>query len=554
LNSPNKEGKMVLIIDNYDSFTYNLAQYLGELGVPVQVVRNDAITLEEIAALAPSHIVISPGPGRPEQAGISMEVIRRFAPEVPILGVCLGHQAIGAAFGGRVIRAERLMHGKVSLIYHDGKGIFAGLPSPFSATRYHSLILDEPVPECLEVCARTAEGEIMAVRHRSYPLVGVQFHPESFLTEHGHYLLRNFLELNTTPFSHASAGISTSTTKAMTIRDAIAKVLEGSSLSEEEAQAAMTQIMHGQATPAQIGAFLIALRMKGETVAEIAGCARAMRQSAVKVRPQRPDTLVDTCGTGGDGMGTFNISTAAAFVVAGAGQPVAKHGNRSISSRCGSADVMEALGVQLDLTAEQIAACIDEVGIGFLFAPLLHPAMKHAIGPRRELGVRTIFNLLGPLTNPAGAAVQVLGVYDARLTETLAHVLAALGCRAAFVVHGAGGMDELTTCGPNRISAVRNGHVETYMLDPAELGLAHAEPDALRGGDAQENAALIRDILSGKLHGPPRDVTLLNAAAALVAAGRAADFAAGIQLARHSIDSGAAQRVLAQMVEFTRML
>jgi anthranilate phosphoribosyltransferase len=316
----------------------------------------------------------------------------------------------------------------------------------------------------------------------------------------------------------------------------------------------MTQIMHGQATPAQIGAFLTALRLKGETVAEITGCARAMRHSAVRVCPRRKDTLVDTCGTGGDGTGTFNISTTAAFVVAGAGQPVAKHGNRSISSHCGSADVMEALGLQLDLTAEQIAACIDEIGIGFLFAPLLHPAMKHAIGPRRELGIRTIFNLLGPLTNPARAAVQVLGVYDARLTETLAYVLAALGCRAAFVVHGAGGMDELTTCGPNRISALRDGHIETYTLDPIELGFARADPQDLRGGDAQENAAIIRDILSGKLQGAPRDVTLLNAAAALIAAGQASDFGEGIQLARHSIDSGAAQRVLAQLVEFTRML
>ncbi|MCS7259975.1 MAG: bifunctional anthranilate synthase component II/anthranilate phosphoribosyltransferase [Anaerolineae bacterium] len=546
---------MVLIIDNYDSFTYNLAQYLGELGIPVQVVRNDAITLDEIAALAPSHIVISPGPGRPEQAGISLEVIRRFAPEVPILGVCLGHQAIGAAFGGQVVRAERLMHGKVSHIHHDGKGIFAGLPSPFRATRYHSLILSEPLPECLEVCARTDEGEIMAVRHRSYPLVGVQFHPESFLTEHGHHLLRNFLELSAAPRSPVSVSVPAPTAVAvMTMRDALAKLLAGESLSEAEAQAAMTQIMHGQATPAQIGAFLAALRVKGETVAEIAGCARAMRHSAIKVRPRRQDTLVDTCGTGGDGMGTFNISTAAAFVVAGAGQPVAKHGNRSISSRCGSADVMEALGVRLELTAEQVAACIDEIGIGFLFAPLFHPAMKHAIGPRRELGVRTIFNILGPLTNPAGAAVQVLGVYDASLTEPLAHVLAALGCRAAFVVHGAGGMDELTTCGPNRISALRDGHVATYTLDPAELGLARAAPDDLRGGDAQENAALIRDILSGKRQGAPRDVTLLNAAAALVAAGRAADFAEGLRLARDSVDSGAAQRVLAQLVEFTRRL
>ncbi len=545
---------MILVIDNYDSFTYNLAQYLGELGASVHVARNDAITLEDIAALRPSHIVISPGPGTPEQAGISVDVIKRFAAEIPILGVCLGHQAIGFAFGGQVVRAERLMHGKVSLIHHDGKGIFAGLPSPFSATRYHSLILSEPLPDCLEVCARTAEGEIMAVRHRSYPVVGVQFHPESILTEHGHYLLRSFLEISSAERAAPSSTLVQPLTQATTIREAIAALLDGRSLSEEEAQSVMTQIMQGQATPAQIGAFLTAMRIKGETVAELTGCARAMRYSAIHVRPRRQDILVDTCGTGGDGSGTFNISTAAAFVVAGAGQPVAKHGNRSISSRSGSADVMEALGVQLDLTAEQLAACIDEVGIGFLFAPLLHPAMKHAIGPRRELGVRTIFNVLGPLTNPAGAAVQVLGVYTAALTEMLAQVLASLGCRAAFVVHGASGMDELTTCGPNRVSALRDGHIETYTLDPTELGFAVASPDDLRGGDAQENAAIIRGILSGTLHGPPRDVVLLNAAAALVAAGRVTNFDEGIRLARHSIDSGAAQRVLAQLIEFTHMV
>jgi anthranilate phosphoribosyltransferase len=339
----------------------------------------------------------------------------------------------------------------------------------------------------------------------------------------------------------------------VTIQQAVAKLMSHQDLAEDEAEAAMAQIMHGQATPAQIAAFLTALSMKGETVDEITGCARAMRRSAVRVRPRRVDNLVDTCGTGGDGTGTFNISTAAAFVVAGAGQPVAKHGNRSVSSRSGSADVMEALGVQLDLTPEQVASCVDEVGIGFLFAPLMHPAMKHAIGARRELGVRTIFNLLGPLTNPAGASTQVLGVYDPSLTETLAGVLNTLGSQAAFVVHGAGGLDELTTSGPNRVSALRAGRVETYTLDPAELGFARADPEQLRGGDAQENAAIIRDILSGALSGAPRDVVVLNAAAALVAAGRASTFETGIRLAAQSIDSGAAQRVLAQLVEFTRM-
>jgi anthranilate synthase/phosphoribosyltransferase len=537
---------MILLIDNYDSFTYNLAQYLGELGAEVHVVRNDAITPDEAARLAPSHVVISPGPGTPDGAGASLDIVRRLAPQAPILGVCLGHQAIGQAFGGRVARAGRLMHGKLSPVHHNGQGVFAGLPSPFHATRYHSLIVAEPLPECLEATAATPEGELMALRHRRYPTHGVQFHPESILTQHGHQLLRNFLEGATGSYPIAIGGSS------MSIQEAIVKVMERQDLSAAEAEAAMTQIMQGEATPAQIGAFLTALRMKGESVGEITGCAAAMRRSALAVRPRRSGTLVDTCGTGGDGAGTFNISTTAAFVVAGAGQPVAKHGNRSVSSQCGSADVLEALGVNLELTPEQAAACVDEVGIGFLFAPRLHPAMKHAIGPRRELGVRTIFNLLGPLTNPAGAAAQVLGVYDAALTEPLARVLSALGSQAAFVVHGAGGLDELTTTGPNRVSALRDGRVETRTFDPADLGFRRARPADLAGGNAAENAAITRGILAGKLNGARRDVVLLNSAAALVAARSAKTLPEGIRLAQRSLDSGAAARVLDRLVEFTR--
>jgi anthranilate phosphoribosyltransferase len=548
---------VILLIDNYDSFTYNLAQYLGELGAQVQVVRNDAVTLDEITTLAPTHIVISPGPGTPDDAGISLDLVDRFARSVPILGVCLGHQVIGQGFGGKVVRAERLMHGKVSPVHHDGRGVFNGVPSPFNATRYHSLIVPEPLPDCLEVTARTPEGEVMGLRHRQYPTVGVQFHPESILTEHGHQLLKSFLEIDrqgeasrrqTVPGHRQIAPGG----DAMPIQESIALAMDGQDLTEVEAESAMTQIMEGQATPAQIGAFLTALRMKGESVSEIAGCARAMRRSAVPVRPRRPEALVDTCGTGGDGAGTFNISTTAAFVAAGAGQPVAKHGNRSISSRCGSADVLEALGVNLDLTPDQVAASVDEVGIGFLFAPNLHPAMKHAIGPRRELGVRTIFNVLGPLTNPANASAQVLGVYDPDLTETLAHVLGTLGSQAAFVVHGSGGLDELTTSGPNRVSALRDGRVETHSLDPADLGFHRARPSDLRGGDATENAAITRGILSGTINGARRDVVVLNAAAALFVGGQAQTLPEGVRLAEGSIDSGSAQRVLDHLIEFSQ--
>ena len=335
----------------------------------------------------------------------------------------------------------------------------------------------------------------------------------------------------------------------MDIKQAIGHVVEGEDLTEADAEVVMGQIMAGQATPAQIGGFLIGLRAKGEVAAEITGFARAMRQNVVAVRPRR-DLLVDTCGTGGDCAGTFNISTTAALVVAGAGLAVAKHGNRSVSSRCGSADVLQALGVNLDLPPQAIADCIDEVGIGFLFAAQLHPAMKYAAGVRREMGVRTVFNILGPLSNPAAAQVQVLGVYDGALTETMARVLGSLGSRAAFVVHGADGLDELSTTGPNRVSQLQSGQVHSYTLDPQALGLPRAALADLLGGEADENAALTRAVLEGE-PGPHRDVVLLNSAAALVAGGTATDMHHGLNLAAHSIDSGAAQGRLESLVAFS---
>jgi len=339
------------------------------------------------------------------------------------------------------------------------------------------------------------------------------------------------------------------------IGETINQLLEGQSLSAEQAEAVMDEIMTGAATPAQIAGFLVALRVKGETVDEITGCARAMRRAAVPVRPVRTD-LIDTCGTGGDGAGTFNISTTTAFVVAGAGLGVAKHGNRSVSSQTGSADVLKALGVNFDLTPEQVARAIDEIGIGFLFAPHFHPAMRHAIGPRRELGIRTVFNILGPLTNPAGARAQLLGVYNAALTEVLARVLQQLGSRAAYVVHGFGRLDELTTGGPNQVSyfgvAPDNGGILTETLDPRELGLAPAQPEDLRGGDPDENARILRGILAGEDRGPRRDVVLLNAAAALVAGGAAADLKEGIARAAESIDSGAALRTLEGLIAYSQ--
>ena len=331
----------------------------------------------------------------------------------------------------------------------------------------------------------------------------------------------------------------------------IAKAINRSDLSAEEAQEAMNIIMTGQATPAQIGAYLVALRMKGETVDEIIGSARAMRANALKVEvADRSTPIYDTAGTGGDGAHTFNISTAAAFVIAGAGRKVAKHGNRAASSQCGSADVLAALGVNLDLTPEQVGRAVDEIGIGFMFAPKFHPAMKYAIGPRKEIGQRTIFNFLGPLTNPAGADVQLMGIYSPSLTEPLANVLAELGTRAALVIHGAGGTDELNPCGPNRISHLKDGAVRTYSLDPVDLGLPRAMVADLHGGTPEESAVMMRDLLNGKQNGARRDAVLLNAAGALAA--ETGDFKSALAEARASFDSGKALEKLNALIEFSQ--
>lgn len=343
------------------------------------------------------------------------------------------------------------------------------------------------------------------------------------------------------------------------IKQAIAKVVERQDLSEGEMIDVMDQIMGGEATPAQIGAFITALRMKGETVAEITGAARVMRDRATPIRVGAGlgldrdeinldrETILDTCGTGGSGTKSFNISTTVAFVVAACGVKVAKHGNRSVSSACGSADVLERLGVNLDVTPEVVEECIRQAGIGFLFAPALHGAMKHAIGPRKEIGIRTIFNILGPLTNPAGADRQVLGVFREDLVETIARVLAGLGCRRGFVVHGSDGMDEITLTGATRVAAIREGEVELSNVTPEDFGLQRCTLAELQGGDAEQNAAIVRGVLSGE-PGPRRDVVLLNSAFGLVAAGAAEDVHVGLQLATRAIDEGQARQRLEELV------
>jgi anthranilate phosphoribosyltransferase len=448
---------------------------------------------------------------------------------VPVLGVCLGHQSLAQAFGAEIVRAPTLMHGKTSEIRHDGRTIFTGLPDPFTATRYHSLaVAPESVPGCLEVSAWADGGVIMGLRHRDRPLEGVQFHPESILTGSGKDLLRNFLGLGA----------------RVSIKRHLAKLARGEPLTEEEAASAMGTIMEGQATPAQIGALLAAMAARGESEDEIVGFARTMRDRAV---PLSSRGAVDTCGTGGDGAGTFNISTVASIVVAACGVPVAKHGNRSASGTCGSADVLEALGVRIDAPAPVVQKALDEAGWTFLFAPKFHAATRHAVGPRKELGVRTAFNLLGPLTNPARPEGQVVGVPKPELTELVARCLHRLGAKKAWVVHG-GGLDELALGGPTTVTEVDGESLRTFTVTPEEAGLASAGVETLKGGGPEDNAAIAREVLAG-VAGPRRDVVLLNAAAALVVAGRAASLRDGVEQAAAAIDDGRARAQLDRLRE-----
>jgi len=527
---------MIVVIDNYDSFTWNLVQYFRELGAEVKVFRNDAITGKDLALLNPSGLVISPGPGGPDEAGISLDAIRAFEDRIPILGVCLGHQCIGQAYGGRIVHARALMHGKTSRIRHNGKGIFSMIENPMTATRYHSLAVDRgTLPPELEVCAETEDGEVMGLRHIEKPVFGVQFHPESILTQSGMRLMENFLSLidPSQPVLREFGNI----------REAIAAVSGRRNLSADGMRDAMRMIMGGEATPAQIASFLSCLAMKGETITEIAAAAGVMRQKAVTIVPPAGKEVLDTCGTGGDRAGTFNISTTVAFVAAGAGIAVAKHGNRSVTSRSGSADVLEALGMDLNADTSTVQRALDEAGITFMFAPRFHAAMKYAIGPRREIAIRTIFNILGPISNPAGVRRQVVGVFSEELGDTYARVLAESAHLHAFVVHGTDGLDEVSLAAPTIVREVREGKVKRFLFDPRQLGFEYVSLEAIRGGDAAVNAKILSGVLSGD-PGPARQAVLVNAAFAAVAGGAAQDLMDGVRTATRSIDSGAAMERL----------
>lgn len=542
---------MILLIDNYDSFTYNLYQTIGVRTRDIAIARNDEITLKEIEEMNPDAIIISPGPGYPKDAGISVDVIKTFSGKIPILGVCLGHQAIAEAFGGKIVHAKEQLHGKqtdISLITDNP--LFDGLNSTVKAARYHSLVVDSiSLPNCLSVIATDDKSQIMAIRHKKHPTYGVQFHPESILTgETGNIIIENFL--------NNVAGIKTKKTQSPSLPDSertelkkyLALVCDGKSLTEDEAYKVMDIIMSDRASNAQIACLLTALRIKGETIEEITGFAKVMREKMSKVNVSE---ALDIVGTGGDLSNSFNISTTSSFVIAAAGQKVAKHGNRSVSSKSGAADVLEALGVKIASTHQQAERSLNEIGLTFLFAQSYHSAMKF-VGPTRgQIGIRTIFNILGPLANPAKADYMILGTYDPNLLEPIARVLINLGIKRAMLVYGNDGLDEISISAPTTVCEINDGKLIKYEIKPEDFSLKRGTLADIVGGNAKENAEITKGILAGSVKGPKRDIVLLNSGCALYICGKCDSINNGVKIAAEAIDSGKALEKLEQLVEFT---
>ncbi len=526
---------MILLLDNYDSFTHNLYQYLSELtDEAVKVVRNDRITVDEVRSLSPSRIIISPGPGRPADAGISIDLIKAFAGEIPILGVCLGHQAIGEAFGGRIVGAQRIVHGKAEPMRLDGQGVFRTIGIAGTFMRYHSLVIDPAsLPAELEVTARSEDDEIMGVRHREHLVEGVQFHPESIGSAAGMEVLRAFLSYRRDPFDYTGT---------------LNHIIDRQDLSFAEAQRFMEEVTDGSLTPAQIAGVLVGLNAKGIAASEVAGCASVLQRRRVPVTVSG-ETL-DTCGTGGDGLGTFNISSFCALVAAACGAKVAKHGNRAVSSISGSADFYRSLGLNLDLTPGEAERFLEAEGFAFLFAPLYHSAMKHAAVPRRELRIKTVFNLIGPLSNPAGAAFQLIGVFDPRFCRVVAEAGRELGLKRALVVHGHDGLDEISPASLTSAALLEpDGSIREFEIDPADYGITGHQTSDLAGGTAEENAAMARELLAGGGPTAVRDAVLLNAGAALWVAGIAEDLADGVVRVRTALANGSVSERINAILE-----
>ena len=520
---------MYLLIDNYDSFTYNLYDLMSRLGKEVHVVYNDQIPYDAIEHGDFEAIIISPGPSHPNQAGDIVKVIQKYCDKLPILGICLGHQAIGEAFGSPVVKCQNIMHGKVDQIDFKDNRLFENIEKPFNAVRYHSLVIDQrTLNGCLEVLAHSKyDGEIMAIKHQNYDVYGLQFHPESYETKVGEKMMKNFMNI-----VDQRRGLKRS--------------------SINEIQNIADDIFNTRLSVQDIKQYLIDLRNKGEGALEIAGFASAMKQNAIRLQGQY-DILCDTCGTGGDGLHTFNISTASAFVLASAGINVAKHGNRSVSSKCGSADVLEALGSQIELDQHQAHRVLSETGIVFLFAQKFHPKMKQVMPIRKSIEGPTIFNIIGPVSNPAPLTHQIVGVFDEKLSKPLLDAMIKMGIKACATIHGYGGMDELSLEGINKIMMYRDSKITQMNLDPRAYGFLKILNSDLKGGDATYNANALKAAFEGK-NLAFAEAVILNAGFSMYVFGLTNSLKEGFDYARKLIDNGSALEKLNDYIKTSQVV
>jgi len=528
---------MILMIDNYDSFTYNIYQYLSELTKEeIKVVRNDAITIEEAKKLPLTRIIISPGPGRPEDAGVSMEMIKAFAGKLPILGVCLGHQCIAQAFGGKIVNSSRICHGKTDQIESDQQGLYRNIPKQAIFTRYHSLIAEEQsLPPELEISARSnSDGEIMGIRHREFDIEGVQFHPESIASEHGKQLLSNFLNYRK---------------KGHDVKELLNRVMNKIDLTAEEIGGFMEELTEGSLNDIVIAGMLTALNAKGITAEEITGCANVLLEKRTLFNCDKKTT--DTCGTGGDGKGSFNISSMAALIVAACGQPVAKHGNRAISSKSGSADFYEKLGIPIEVSPSECENLLKETGFAFLYAPLYHSALRFAAPARKALGVKTILNLLGPLVNPARADYQIIGIFSEKFLKPVALAAKALGVKRVITVHSMDGMDEISVSAPTKMVRIfEDGELHEEIFNPIEEGYQLYDESQLAGGSASENVELAKSMLKGEGSEALTLSVTLNAGAALYLSGVATSIKDGEKIAREALENGEVNQLIEKIKEW----
>ncbi|MBQ8678609.1 MAG: bifunctional anthranilate synthase component II/anthranilate phosphoribosyltransferase [Treponema sp.] len=526
---------MIAFIDNKDSFTFNIVQSLERVsGDKVCVFRSEESSISDIEAAKPSHIVVGPGPGRPSEAGISIEAIRHFAGKLPILGICLGHQAIGEAFGAKIVGAKYIRHGIVEEIKTDGRGIFRTIGLKGSFTRYHSLVVDEStLPEEFEVSARAKDGDVMGIRHKKLVIEGVQFHPESIASEKGDALFKAFLNYSRENISHV-----------LILNQLIDKK---EPLSREQTASFIGELTDGTMDEKIASSVLTAMASRGlPTAEEMGGAAEVMLKKKTKF-PLENHGLAEIVGTGGDGKGSFNISSLSALVASSCGQVMAKHGNRAVSSKSGAADFFEALGINIMAKPEKTAELIKKTGFGFLMAPVYHSAMRFAAPIRKALGIKTIFNVLGPLLNPANAEYEVLGVYSKDLLKDYAHAAKSLGAKRVMVVNSEDGYDEISPCALTNVYQIdEKGNENQYVIDPKNFGITDADENELYGGNGSDNAKLAMEVLNGEGRRTIRYAVGLNAGAVLYLCGKARTLKDGYNMALEAIDSG---KTLAKLQE-----